>query len=179
MRLFSPRFIGFSSTWLSAQRHGGLHGAVWKKGERKRAKRSAEREARTRESEAEWGFVTVGGVGFEGGFGVGCADSSTLSSVPRSTGGYASLHTFTIHAHACERLVHRHTQISTCVTTRPFFSFGSRSTRLRLHTCAYTHSHNVVASATSFPFLSLSVSLSSLLWPRVGRSCACVSRHIV
>lgn len=32
--------------------------------------------------------------------GVGCADSSTLSSVPRSTGGYASLHTFT---YACVR----------------------------------------------------------------------------
>lgn len=47
------------------------------------------------------GFVTVGGVGFKGDFGVGCADSSTLSSVPRSTGGYASLHTFTsVHVHA-------------------------------------------------------------------------------
>lgn len=50
-------------------------------------------------------FVTMGGVGFKGDFGVGCADSSTLSSVPRSTGGYASLHTFTFvrvraHTHA-------------------------------------------------------------------------------
>lgn len=47
----------------------------------------------------------MGGIGFKGDFGVGCADSSTLSSVPRSTGGYASLHTFTYisvraHTHA-------------------------------------------------------------------------------
>lgn len=50
------------------------------------------------------GFVTVGGVGFKGDFGVGCADSSALSSVPRSTGGYASLHTFTfVHIRARTR----------------------------------------------------------------------------
>lgn len=59
--------------------------------------------------EGRRGFVTMGGVGFKGAFGVGCADSSTLSSVPCSTGGYASLHTFTsartrAHTHArCSR----------------------------------------------------------------------------
>ena len=136
-----------------------------------------------------WGFVTVGGVGFKGGFGVGCADSSTLSSAPRSTGGYASLHTFTIHAHACQPFVyqqtHTHTQtlsrlyIHTCATTHPFFSsrlaFGSSSSPTRA--CTYAH-HRVLASATGSPRLScalcssLFVALTGARWPPRVRALA-------
>lgn len=79
---------------------------------------------------------------------MGCADSSTLSSAPRSTGGYASLHTFTVtvaHTLASLHAIHSHawTCICVCVTQHvPFFPSVSRSARLRLlYELVYARTH--------------------------------------
>lgn len=101
---------------------------------------------------------------------MGCADSSTLSSAPRSTGGYASLHTFTsartrvrtLHAGTDTRAALYVCGTPACVVS--FFSLPSRgSARLRLlHTRArspHTHAstHRSAPSRTSL-FLSFRVS---------------------
>lgn len=78
---------------------------------------------------------------------MGCADSSTLSSAPRSTGGYASLHTFTVtvvHTLRSLHTIHSHLNVYMCLcnTTCPFFFFSSRSARLRLlYELVYARTH--------------------------------------
>lgn len=113
---------------------------------------------------------------FRGGFGVGCADSSTLSSAPRSTGGYASLHTFTVTV--AQTLASLHTLTLECVacvcvynTTCPFFFPSvSRSARLRLlYELVYVRTHT---SSSRPPRATLSFSLfffSSVFVPLAAR----------
>lgn len=128
----------------------------------------------------------MGGVGFKGAFGVGCADSSTLSSVPRSTGGYASLHTFTsartrAHTHArcsrnwltrggypgvpspfCPSFFH----LSLSFSLSPSLSvppFSSPLPSARVHVNMHTHSSRLLFAA---PCRAL-VTLCSLSFPSV------------
>lgn len=92
---------------------------------------------------------------FRGGFGVGCADSSTLSSAPRSTGGYASLHTFTVTvAHTHTRAIHSRLNVYVYNTTRPFFfssfAFGSSSSPIRARVRTHTSSSRPPRATLSF-----------------------------
>lgn len=132
----------------------------------------------------------MGGVGFKGDFGVGCADSSTLSSAPRSTGGYASLHTFT----SVRIRAHTHARRSRNWLTRGgypsvlslFFSTLSRLLgssilaplppplrRTRTHVNTHTHSSRLFASlcalVTLCSFVSVCASAESEALTRTGR----------
>lgn len=104
---------------------------------------------------------------------MGCADSSTLSSAPRSTGGYASLHTFTVtvaHTLASLHAIHSHarTCICVCVTQHvPFFpsrfAFSSSSSPIRARVRTHT-------SFSRPPRATLSLSLfSSVFVPLAAR----------
>ena len=103
------------------------------------------------------------------GVGSGCADSSTLWSVPNSTGGYASLHTIA-HKHILQmRMWQRVASL--------FFSTVT----------SHASTHRIVAHSilplllSLFRFLSLSLSLFwSLSLPLVtSLFSVCVARHIV
>lgn len=176
-----PISFGFLRRRSAAEGCTGRRGA--KKGEGKRATPGGvEGERATvvegkQSTNAGWGFVTVGGVGFEGEFGVGCADSSTLSSAPRSTGGYALLHTFTGARTPLSRTC-VHSNVSSfflSVYVRLVFVSYTRVPAHTDHTRTHRGEHT---RGVCDEFLSLSRA-HSFSFRSSGRSCARVSRHIV
>ena len=140
---------------------------------------------------------------FRGGIqgGVGCADSSTLSSVPRSTGGYAPLHTFTrsrtrVAPPYTHSLRVRRVRVQQRRASFPFFPVLERSARLLrlLHARARTRTHAQALSLSQRESAggvrALAVTLRSFVSVRIllpsqkssdtdTRSCAgCVTRSL-